>query len=419
VGTLFYSWQSDSPSKTNRGFIKDATERAIKSVNRDLELEEALRLDQDTQGVPGTPEIANTILKKIDECDIFLCDLTIVAKTADGQQLPNPNVLIELGYAMKAMGAEHIIAVLNEEYGPVAAGLPFDLQHRRWPIRYSISAEASAEGRNEQKKILTSSLEEAIRSVLASSASRQNSAVATSALQFLAAEPKDGKARFRARGEPLGMHLDPSPFRRRDTNEVFLSNGPAMWLRLMPTVGYEKIWTADELEKCAIQGSSILLDPFYGEARFLREQDGFGVYAFNGEGSPETPSVAFAFETGEIWSIDTTLMDIDHNLLLSVEIEKQYTRCLESYGRFLQCLKIPVPYRWIAGLEGVKMRELAIPPPPNHMNIGHGPVCRADLIMEEGTYDTRESAAAALRPFFDLIFRKCGTSRPDYLGTTR
>lgn len=34
MGTLFYSWQSDTPSKTNRGFVKGAIEKAIKNVNK-------------------------------------------------------------------------------------------------------------------------------------------------------------------------------------------------------------------------------------------------------------------------------------------------------------------------------------------------------------------------------------------------
>lgn len=35
-----------------------------------------LEIDQDTQGVPGSPPIAETILAKIDVADIFVADLT-------------------------------------------------------------------------------------------------------------------------------------------------------------------------------------------------------------------------------------------------------------------------------------------------------------------------------------------------------
>jgi len=58
--TIFYSWQSDLENRTNRSFIEDALEKALKILHQDLEVHPALRdaefrLDKDTAGVPGTP----------------------------------------------------------------------------------------------------------------------------------------------------------------------------------------------------------------------------------------------------------------------------------------------------------------------------------------------------------------------------
>ncbi len=382
-------------------------------------MEEALRLDQDTQGVPGTPEIANTILKKIDECDIFLCDLTVVATTADSQQVPNPNVLIELGYAMKSIGTERIIAVMNENYGTAAAGLPFDLQHRRWPIRYLLSAEAAAESLKEQKNSLISRLEEAIKVTLSS---KKSQLPATSPPPFPAAEPKNGKARFRSSGEPIGILWESSPFpiaKKRTVKQIFLSNGPAMWLRLMPIIDPATTWSAQELKDCAVSGGTFNLDPFYGGSNlYLRAADGFGVYAPTAQGESDTTGVAFAFETGEIWSIDVNLLgwDPEHPRLIFGEIEKQYTKHLKDYTRFLQCLGIEAPYRWICGLEGMKYRELILPQSRGHVNMFPGQPCLAEVVTAEGTFGPEEAPAAALRPFFDLIFRMCGMQRPDHLN---
>ena len=61
--TIFYSWQSDLPNATNRGFIEDCLSRAIKDVKADEELELDPCLDRDTAGVPGSPDIANTIFE--------------------------------------------------------------------------------------------------------------------------------------------------------------------------------------------------------------------------------------------------------------------------------------------------------------------------------------------------------------------
>ena len=127
MGTIFYSWQSDTLNKVNRNFIKDALEKAVKNLNRSMNLEEAIRFDQDTKDIPGTPEIANTIFEKIENCEVFVPDLTIVAKTKKNRQVSNPNVLLELGYAMKSIGSKRVIAIMNEDYGTAKEGLPFDL----------------------------------------------------------------------------------------------------------------------------------------------------------------------------------------------------------------------------------------------------------------------------------------------------
>jgi len=58
--TVFYSWQSDSPASLNRTFIEKALREALKQLNTDATVENALRgttltLDKDTQDVAGSP----------------------------------------------------------------------------------------------------------------------------------------------------------------------------------------------------------------------------------------------------------------------------------------------------------------------------------------------------------------------------
>src|SRR6266446_241494 len=107
AATVFYSWQSDTPAKLNRSFIEKALDAAIKRIKSDATLEPAVRgtelaVDKDTQGVPGSPPIAQTILAKIDDCVAFVGDLTFVgnslpALTSRQRFFSNPNVLIEYG----------------------------------------------------------------------------------------------------------------------------------------------------------------------------------------------------------------------------------------------------------------------------------------------------------------------------------
>src|SRR5438309_1109416 len=62
---VFYSWQSDLDGKTTRSFIEEALKRAIKALQKDDTLDVEPVIDRDTKDVPGSPDIAKTILEKI------------------------------------------------------------------------------------------------------------------------------------------------------------------------------------------------------------------------------------------------------------------------------------------------------------------------------------------------------------------
>lgn len=127
---VFYSWQSDLPNKTNRGLIEDALLRAAKRVRNDETMDIEPVIDRDTQSVPGAADITGTILRKIEEASVFVCDVSIVARSEFGRPCPNPNVLIELGFAMHCLGPERCILVLNKVTGEIEE-LPFDLRGKK------------------------------------------------------------------------------------------------------------------------------------------------------------------------------------------------------------------------------------------------------------------------------------------------
>ena len=127
---VFYSWQSDLPNSTNRGLIHQALERAAKEIRSDNSIAVEPVIDRDTAGIPGSPDIAATILEKIDNCEVFACDVSIINPGAETRPTPNPNVLIELGYALKRLGWSRVIMILNTEFGDVNI-LPFDLRMKR------------------------------------------------------------------------------------------------------------------------------------------------------------------------------------------------------------------------------------------------------------------------------------------------
>ncbi len=125
---VFYSWQSDLPNNSNRSFINDAIKKAINKLSYEIKV--FAEYDRDTLGTTGSPDISDTIFTKINKSDIFICDISIINKDYPGRKTPNPNVLVELGYAAKALGWEKVICLFNKKYGELT-DVPFDINHRR------------------------------------------------------------------------------------------------------------------------------------------------------------------------------------------------------------------------------------------------------------------------------------------------
>jgi hypothetical protein len=162
---VFYSWQNDTSSKLNRYFIRRCLEKSITQINDKASIEDTIRLDHDTKGIPGLPNIVETILNKIDNCNVFIADITFVAKN-EHKLFPNSNVLIELGYALKSIGDTKIICIMNSVFGQPKDGLPFDLAHKRWPITYHLSEEASKDEIKSIEAGLISSFKETITDII-------------------------------------------------------------------------------------------------------------------------------------------------------------------------------------------------------------------------------------------------------------
>ena len=132
---VFFSWQRDT-NRNEYKIIESALNQAKKELKRLYGYE--IEIDHSTLGDVGMPTIDVTILRKIEEADVFVCDITPVTsyavKRANGldatKQVPNSNVLIELGYAMSAIGCEYIIPIAHAGKWNVA-DLPFDINHKR------------------------------------------------------------------------------------------------------------------------------------------------------------------------------------------------------------------------------------------------------------------------------------------------
>lgn len=195
---IFYSWQSDLPNSTNRGFIGDCIERAIKQLNQ-IPLAVEPSLDRDTKGVPGSPDIAHTIFEKIDQCHLFIGDTSITNYNSRFRRFlkfqlgiglrptPNPNVLLELGYAAKRLTWDKIICVANEHYADVGQ-LPFDLRQRK-TLTYTLHPK---EKKEDARKRLVQSFKEAIAAIVSSELIQQEAGPRHPSFEVLKAHAECG-----------------------------------------------------------------------------------------------------------------------------------------------------------------------------------------------------------------------------------
>lgn len=140
--TIFYSWQSDTlyNSKSIRIALREACnklESKIAGVH--------ISIDEATSNQIGSLHIPSSILLNISSSDIFISDLSTVGSTFDGKKkLQNPNVLIELGYAISQLGWDRIALLFNKEQGDFR-DLPFDIEKRSC-LDFKISADNDKAG---------------------------------------------------------------------------------------------------------------------------------------------------------------------------------------------------------------------------------------------------------------------------------
>lgn len=405
--TAFFSWQSDTLSNDGRNFIEKALKAAVARIARDVTVEEAVRdglaVDKDTKDVPGSPPIFDTILRKISKAAVFVPDLTFVGTRRNGEPTPNPNVLIEYGWALKSLGYYQIVPVMNEAQGGPGS-MPFDMAHLRFPITYNLPEGASAETRKAEQEQLTRKLEKALRTILESEEFRATLPKEPEPPPFPQKEPMNGRARFRPRNQPLGIcQSSVAALLGQGVKPTRLVEGSAMWLRLIPSSDPGRKWSFHELKDLSMSVAAVLpLTSDTGSTGLVRGEDGCGWYSLI---DPETAaSVCYVFNTGETWAIDARQSQLSESFALD---EKSFTKSLADCCLLLEeHLGIPAPYHWIAGIEGFEGKYLA------HENFHRRVGPCLGVIERDGIYKKGDNPAELLRPFFEEVFDQCGARRP-------
>jgi hypothetical protein len=303
---------------------------------------------------------------------------------------------------------------------PEGDAMPFDMRHLRNPIRYNLPEGTTTEKKKDERDKLARALQEALKSIFKSK-TFQSSKQEEKPEEYDPVAAADRPSRFRHPGIPLGLAHDGwgAP------HDVFLMDGPAMWLRVMPSHKQRRTWTTPEI-KAAITGGGRALVQFFISGSFsdLRAEDGAGSFvSTNDSGKAET--VSFLFEKGEAWAIDTRVMSRIRDRsggdrrpgLPANELEREFNSVLSNLAGVLGRLGVVPPYKWIAGLEGVRTFGLYYDPPAGKMWVDSGPhgSCVADVVIEEGLLANDHPTPDSLKPFFSKLFSKCDLERPQYL----
>ena len=310
---IFYAWQSDTPNNVGRGLIRHALNGAKRQLEEDLEIQDAVRgeivVDQDTQNIPGSPPIAETIFSKIRECDAFVADLTPTHIGPNERAAPNPNILIEYGYALRTLGDQRIIGVFNEAFGR-PEDLPFDLQHRRWPIRYRAQREDAPQDRQEVRERLAQELVTAFRSIIGTLAVPRSddltgidSATADTPTRLPASAIHNAYASMSSQRAVEQFPWNAELVTTSSGTKIEYRKAPSIFLNLRPNVAGPELDNAT-IQRIAWDSLRPLAD-YYSDGRSLaRSRNGAAVYASSGTSPPVALTASILARDGSLHGID-------------------------------------------------------------------------------------------------------------------
>jgi hypothetical protein len=413
---VFWSWQFDTPGKTGRHFVRDALNAAIAELRQSLEVEEPtareagskLHLDHDREGVPGSPDLARLILEKIGRSHVFIADVTVVGavfkKTGDissgiVKKTINPNVAIELGYALRALRDRSLLMVMNEYYGG-RVDLPFDLQAKAGPILFKLPPDADKSAIAAEGRKLKGYLVEALRLCMQAQGLLGDTAALNPAIYFTPGEILVTKGRSEYKFDADG----------------------AVYLRLFPTskeqprVGIAKLWKIFEQRPPCVMSMN---------SGGTLDRNHYGPIIFEAHDESRLAAVTQGFEGGQLWGLNKRVVSVRYKQSLAnphtadrlvnisvVDYEKLLVRALRDFVRVAASeMKLNFPYTVELGAVGVNDGWLAIPGISSK-----GPILTKVLQKQYQLKDGNDdSLKELLRSYFTDFYDLAACSRSEML----
>lgn len=402
---VFWSWQSDTPGKIGRHFVKKALEVAIDELQTEIEVDEPnreLHLDHDRKGVPGSPDLANTILEKIRATSIFIADVTPVGQTPDGKLVINPNVAIELGYALAHVGDQGLLMVLNGYYGD-RESLPFDLKQKAGPIIFSLRPDVTKEDLIKEQRLLSGTFKVAIRECVAAFKKKAETKIS----KHIEIESTNNSAIYFDTGEALAE--------REFNGDIFrveYHSSPLLYLRVIPELAVSPL-KQGEIKDIVF---GIKINPLrrdVGDGAGW-ERNRFGGITFSNEKGPDGNNnftTSQIFPNREIWGLDETLLS-GKKFIPSVAFEELYESALRHYLEVAEkLLSLEPPLIIEAGATAVKDFTMAMP--NTYLDGYWGPIYNDEIKSRHILESLKDNYVnKILLAIFEDFFDAVGESRP-------
>lgn len=427
---VFWSWQSDTSGKIGRYLIRDALLEAIDQLKQAPDIEEptakesreAIHLDQDIQGTAGSPDLARTILEKIDNSDVVIADVTLVGKLPDstdadgkiipGKKLINSNVAIELGYALCRLTDKKVLMVFNGHYGR-HEDLPFDLRHKGGSINFTLPPDAGKERIDEERGKLKGRFVVALRPYLQD--------VPASSTPFAETPSTFTKAAYFQKDQFIAQAGRPGV----DEITYSYTTESLCYLRLIPLSPLPKPLPLSTLLRVA-QRAPLLKARDYNVTLVTHNEYGAIAYnpsSYSGGGTAKLNASTQLFDNGEIWSISASLIVTERNgrpewvrlpALACLLFEQTYYDVLTSLIRFAdEELSLKPPWCVELGLVGIKGLHLYTGSGMYAAN-GEGPIRKSEVIHRMVLNDGKGTILnSLLLEFFSQVYDAAGEKRPE------
>jgi hypothetical protein len=294
---------------------------------------------------------------------------------------------------------------MNTHYGP-PEHLPFDLRHKRWPVRFDLAPEATATDRRKTRDTLSDELQEIIKSYFESSRPRPDPFSPTHSTHNAAAYWRDG--------ETLAT-LDAMPLRGRPEMALgYRATEPLIYLRLWPS---EKIEPLTVQQLGDYRHSSI--EPLCGRTGgWSWYRNRFGTLAYATDGANRLASSTQVFKSGEIWGVHARFLRREaeerENFPDYIPTQAYEQGMRESLKRYLdvatQHFGYPPVIHVAAGLVNVNGFKLAM---SNHDF--WGPIFDDVGVVTTVDVESPSTTIDALLKIFDATYESAGHQRPQGL----